>query len=132
MGGSAAAGRGSDQWDQPKLRSAYVYRSGRYQWIGDLDPAGKANLTRAGWKNQVEKDLSSDGGGKLLENERFRSSIGQLWRAAPDQLLNTPARSSAWLIAECEGYHSGLNLSDIPYSNQAGLLLVQLPAKEKP
>jgi hypothetical protein len=115
-----------------KLRSAYLHLNGRYQSIGDLNPAEKASITRSGWKNQLDNELSSGGGGKLLENERFRSSIGQLWRVAPDQLLNTPARGSAWLIAECEGYHSGLNLSDIPYSNQAGLLLVQLPAKETP
>lgn len=110
-----------------KLRGAYVYCGGRYQWVGDLPAGARAAVDGKAWQPRLDGLLEEQKSAQLIENERFRQSVAGLWKTAPDQLLNSDARRDAWLIAECESYRSGLSLSQIPYSNQAGLLLVRLP-----
>lgn len=113
-----------------KLRGAYLFCAGRYHWLGDLGAGASAKIG-SGWKPRLEGSLAAQKAGQLIENETFRENVESLWRNAPDQLLNGAARRDAWLIAECDGYRSGLSLSQIPYSNQAGLLLVRLPRGDR-
>jgi hypothetical protein len=115
------------------LKGAYLVSRGRYHWIGDLPAGGKATVGTEGWAPRLQGELSeASAAGQFLENQRFRQSVAEAWRRAGEVLLNAPqARSAVWLVGECEGFKGGLGVAQVPYSNQAGLLLVRIAPPER-
>jgi hypothetical protein len=109
------------------LRGAYLSYAGRRQWLGDLPPGGEAMVRGGAWAGSLKEELPDPPVvGQFLENRRFRESVRALWAKGPQELVDGPVKNELWLVAECDEYKSALNVAQVPYSNQAGLVVVKI------
>lgn len=111
------------------LRRAYLRRRGRYHWIGDLTRGASAVVKSAKWGAGLPKPSAAAPVGELRENATYRRNMETLWRSAGDVLMPAESQGDVWLIGEVERYRGGLDVSGVPYSNRAALLMVRLPWK---
>jgi len=115
------------------LAGAYVYHQGRFHWLGEVTPGGRATVRRDGWAAALEANLPGVEATAPDGAAAFRGRFAALWRAAGGVALGAEGRRDAWLIAECTRGDGGargpggLTVAQVPYSNQAALLLVRLP-----
>jgi hypothetical protein len=110
------------------LRGVYLMRNGRRQWVGDLAQGAEVTVRAGAWASGLKEELPDPGkSGQFLENQRFRQSIQALWDHAPSALMDTANSKDVWLIGECADYRSALNVAQVPYSNEAGLMVVRIP-----
>jgi hypothetical protein len=110
------------------LRGAHVYYQGRVHWLGDLAAGGRAPVRRDRWARALPGAPAGREAAAPAEVAAFRGRMDALWRRAGELTLAAGARQDAWLIAECGDWRGGgLTVAQVPYSNQAALLLVRLP-----
>ncbi len=108
------------------LKTAYLWYSGRYYWVGDLAPGQQLTVNSKGWSEKLLEQVGNGARpGGLLENQRFQDRFRQLWSSAGDSLLPDSARDGLWLVARVQDHAGGLQVSDVPYSNRAALVLLR-------
>ena len=109
------------------LQRAYLRQGQRVCWLGNLDAGARVAVKPGAWSRELPRREGPLPSGELLENQRFRENVEAVWARAPELLVPPRRRKDVWLVAECPGYRSGLEIAAVPYTNRSGLLLVHVP-----
>jgi hypothetical protein len=109
-----------------KVHGAYLARGGRYCWLGDLKAGATVPVSAGKWQKKLEQKLpGAPAAGEMHENEKFRESVGSVWRGADSLLVEPRERKETWLIAEVEDFTGGLQVAEVPFNNRAALVVVR-------